>query len=65
MFDSMARRYRTTPGDLLGMVPGSWGAVIVNYACYLSGLGRWSEAVADLALKKAMIVHNIPLDGGP
>jgi hypothetical protein len=64
MMDSKARRWGRSPADLLGLAPGSWAAAIVEHACFLSGLGRHAEKVENLAQRKALMVHNIPLTGG-
>jgi hypothetical protein len=62
--DRQARRYSTTPAQLLGVEPGTWAAVLVDTACRLSGLGEFDVAVSNLQQKQAFIVMNVPMTGG-
>ena len=62
--DRQARRYSTTPSQMLGIEAGTWPSVIVDTACRLSGLGEFDVAVTNLQQREALIVVNVPLTGG-
>jgi len=62
--DRQARRYSTTPSQMLGLQSGTWSSIIVDTACRLSGLGEFDVAVTNLQQREAFIVMNVPLTGG-
>jgi len=62
--DRQARRYSTTPAQMLGLQPGTWPAALVDTACRLSGLGEFDVTITNLKQREAFIVMNVPITGG-
>lgn len=62
--DQQARRYSTTPAQMLGLSPGTWESALVDTACRLSGLREFDVKITNLQQRESLIVTNVPLTGG-